>query len=170
MILNLITLVLILLSCISNDSEACIKRIIAQKETYNVFTLDSINNIVNLSYKEIGDLSSETDQSKYCEWLMGYKELVSRKINKASSTDKENYLIVVYAELSAQQYFVDYDGSCELVDIEEIPLQVTNSINRIFQCVKPPENRFKPKLYSKCYSKTFPKTNGVRSLIQVWYN
>lgn len=168
--LNLTIAALFILGCFLPKDEYQKEIDFPIEETIDIFNLDSIVNLIDHSYHEIGFLPSEAKESEYCTWLKNYKNLVNSKIVTSPNYDNREFKIVAYAKFSKDEYVVEYNGSCELANEEEIPGRVIKQIKRISGCPIPKENKFEPKSYSNSISKTYPDSEGALSLIQVWFN
>lgn len=168
--LTLTIVVIIFLGCYlpENENEKGID--FPSLESLDIFNLDSISNIINNSYHEVGLLPNDSEESQYCKWLKKYKELVNNKIANSPNYDNRLYQIVGYVKFSEDKYFVEYEGCCEEANQKEIPARAKKQINWTSGCPIPKDNKFEPKSFSNSISKTHPYSKGALSLIQVWFN
>ncbi len=166
----LLILALFFLGCIHLEDEYQKKVDAPLEETIDIFNMDSIVNIINNSYREIGILPIESKELAFCPWLENYKNLVKNKILNSPNYKNQEFEIVGYVKYAKDEYFVEYNGCCELANEEEIPGRVQKLINQIPGCSIRKGNKFEPKSYSNCISKSHPNSKGASSLIQVWYH
>ncbi len=165
--LSVVFLLLINCNAKYNDSELQ-KNKIDQKAT-SIFNYSYLAPTMERIIEELGGLPNEQTDSLYCNWLLNYKRSLRNRILK-DNLDKNNFQIVGFAKSLNNKCYVDYNGQCELIGIEEIPNAVTNIFNNNLVCAKREENRFKPECYSNSFSKTTENSNGYKCIIQVWYN
>ena len=168
--LKILIVVVLFSGCISPENQPQKTAYPPPEKSDGIFNVDLIGDIIDHSYDEIGFLPVDSKESKYCTWLESYKSLVEDRIVNSSNYNNEKFKVVGYAKLSADIYFVGYEENCEQANVREIPARVTKSLERIPGCPKPGENKFEPKSYSNCISKTHPDSEGAVSLIQVWHN